>query len=583
MNEVNELTASLLEDKAGEHKHGASGGLGGDDSIIGMHRDRATSDKRSSPATLHHDRGHRKSNGAHKRGGKYVLIGIALFTLLGLAPLYPFNAILSSTDWFEYVLPETSNVSGLLSEAKLITSIVTTFFILAFASPKDDTKVDNGGEEKPYFSRWAEAITTSLTSLEFRTYLGIIIMGAPMLAFALIYPTQTQAIVLSVIVGVGDAMVQTGIFPLAGAVHPRCTAAASLGGAVAGLVAGLVRLGTKAAFPMMDMRLSSSVFFGIATAFMVLCALALYAVTRMKEELICAFFQREYARNCKSVLLNTMAVRVMLEEESETDEELQASTTITEQDIEECQSGKEKNVLKGNDPNSATSQDELPTTSNELDRSVSESSHEQNKPRTSSALMEDMTVYRIALRCAWLPILIQFVNFFISLSLFPGVVLSMTSESLGSYFTTLLVTVYNAGDTLGRLVQLFKPVANWVLNPVGSAIIDSKTGAHLGNRRPRMIYSIVLPCFLRLAFYPLLIFCVNPLYISSDAGRITIVLLFAMSTGWVNSGCFILAPELCRETRHREAASLLVVVSTLLGLGIGSSVGLGIASAVNAK
>lgn len=156
----------------------------------------------------------------------------------------------------------------------------------------------------------------------------------------------------------------------------------------------------------------------------------------------------------------------------------------------------------------------------------------------------------------------------------------MTSDSLGSWYPVILVTVFNLGDTLGRLVQLNSTVSNWIVTPVGADIIHPKTGDHLGNQRPRMKYSIGIPCILRFAFYPLIIFCVNPLYISSDVAQIIIVFLFAMSSGWVYSCCFMLTPELCRELKHKEAASLLIIVSTLLSLGIASSVGLGITSAV---
>ena len=130
-------------------------------------------------------------------------------------------------------------------------------------------------------------------------------------------------------------------------------------------------------------------------------------------------------------------------------------------------------------------------------------------------------------------------------------------------------------------MQLSKGVANWIVTPVGEKIV-SKSGDHLGNRRPKMKYTIVLPLLLRFSFYPLIIFCVNPEYIASDAAKIVIILLFAMSSGWVYSCCFMLGPELCKELKHKEAASLLLIVSTLLSLGIGSSVGIGIASAVNA-
>ena len=124
-------------------------------------------------------------------------------------------------------------------------------------------------------------------------------------------------------------------------------------------------------------------------------------------------------------------------------------------------------------------------------------------------------------------------------------------------------------------------VAHWLVTPVGEKIL-SNSGVHLGNRRPKMKYTIVLPLLLRFAFYPILIFCVNPLYIASDAAQIVIVLFFAMSSGWVYTCCFMLGPELCKELKHKEAASLLLIVSTLLALGIGSSTGLGIASAVKA-
>lgn len=185
----------------------------------------------------------------------------------------------------------------------------------------------------------------------------------------------------------------------------------------------------------------------------------------------------------------------------------------------------------------------------------------------------------------------------------------MKSSSLGDWLPVITVTVFNAGDTLGRLVsrcdflyfsgmagliltilcyetstskvQLSKGVANWIVTPVGETIV-SKSGDHLGNRRPNMKYTILLPLVIRFAFYPLIIFCVNPAYIVSDAARIVIILLFSMSSGWVYSCCFMLGPELCRELKHKEAASLLLIVSTLLSLGIGSSMGLGIASAVNA-
>ena len=129
-------------------------------------------------------------------------------------------------------------------------------------------------------------------------------------------------------------------------------------------------------------------------------------------------------------------------------------------------------------------------------------------------------------------------------------------------------------------MQLSKVVANWIVTPVGEKIMSKNGDDHLGNHRPKMTYVILVPLFLRLAFYPLIIFCVKPLYIVNDAARIVIILLFSISNGWINSGSFMLGPELCRYLRHKEAASLLLVVASMVALGVGSSIGLGIADAL---
>jgi hypothetical protein len=130
-------------------------------------------------------------------------------------------------------------------------------------------------------------------------------------------------------------------------------------------------------------------------------------------------------------------------------------------------------------------------------------------------------------------------------------------------------------------MQIHEKVAHWIVTPVGEKIM-SKSGVHLGNGRPKMKYTIVLPLLFQFVFYPLFIFCVNPLYIASNVAQIVLLLIFSTVSGWIYTTCYMLGPELCKELRHKEAASLLLIVSTLLALGIGSSVGLAITTAVNA-
>ena len=57
-------------------------------------------------------------------GGKFVGIGIFCFICLGLALLYPYNAIISATHWFEYAMPKSNNIAGELSNANFIAQVV---------------------------------------------------------------------------------------------------------------------------------------------------------------------------------------------------------------------------------------------------------------------------------------------------------------------------------------------------------------------------------------------------------------------------------------------------------------------------
>lgn len=225
---------------------------------------------------------------------------------------------------------------------------------------------------------------------------------------------------------------------------------------MAGLIAGLLRLLTKAIFPETDegFRHSSSMYFGLATVVIVVCCLALFSINKVKNELTMSFFQQEYAESVQSVMLQKEGIQKMIRQEME----LELAEEAKEEEEEDF---------------------------NENEQVESDDPEQKKKCGLFAVFLDVTTVYREALRCAWVPIIVQFVNFFITLSLFPGITLSMTSESLGSWMPVILVTVFNLGDTLGRLVQLNSKVALWIVTPVGEQIIHPKTGAHLGNRRPR--------------------------------------------------------------------------------------------------
>ncbi len=68
-------------------------------------------------------------------GGKFVQIGVFLFTCLGLALLYPINTLISATDWFMYIYPDKANISGVLSNADFVASVVSICLSSPTSSP----------------------------------------------------------------------------------------------------------------------------------------------------------------------------------------------------------------------------------------------------------------------------------------------------------------------------------------------------------------------------------------------------------------------------------------------------------------
>ena len=247
-----------------------------------------------------------------------------------------------------------------------------------------------------------------------------------LLVFAIIYPSPGVAAALSFIAGVGDATTQSGIWPLAGGFSPRCSAAVAFGCGIAGLGAGLLRILTKAVFgettPEQE-RLGSSVYFGLSVVVVACCTVAHYAIKKYKNELTVAFFNAEHAENTDSFVLRSAAIKRSLMQ-------VNRSMMVEEEEGRAAQAGEGGEEGPNEEGEEWVENEEL---NEELDNvgtgeSFNFHNDEQeneggsgNTCRIFSLCMEGSLVYREAFRCAWIPIMAQFVNFFITLSLFPGV------------------------------------------------------------------------------------------------------------------------------------------------------------------
>ena len=134
-----------------------------------------------------------------------------------------------------------------------------------------------------------------------------------------------------------------------------------------------------------------------------------------------AFFQAEYAISTDSFMLRSDAIRRSIQAElgAELEEEEARREAQAVEGEEECTNNEEQNlsdVDEEQNNNNLVEGESFRDNDNRVNEGASGKVH-----RIFSLCMEGSLVYREAFRCAWLPIIAQFVNFFITLSLFPGV------------------------------------------------------------------------------------------------------------------------------------------------------------------
>jgi hypothetical protein len=207
-------------------------------------------------------------------------------------------------------------------------------------------------------------------------------------------------------------------------------------------------------------------------------------------------------------------------------------------------------------------------------------------------------VYLDTIKVTWKPTITACLNFFITLSLFPGTISSIESMpssfggisfSLADWLPTVLITTFNAADCAGRgvlnieslgLARLLLSKRDAVRAAADGDNIDAAPRRATDGRvlLPYLNMLVWYHCVSRVVFYPLLALCILPPtphpIIAMDLLRILIVFVFGFSNGFVNCAAFMVSPTMVKEERHRDASSLLLLLSIYSGLTLGSYFGL---------
>eukprot|EP01121_Diplochlamys_sp_Union-15-3_P003061 TRINITY_DN1289_c0_g1_i5.p1 TRINITY_DN1289_c0_g1~~TRINITY_DN1289_c0_g1_i5.p1 ORF type:complete len:454 (+),score=49.23 TRINITY_DN1289_c0_g1_i5:47-1363(+) len=157
--------------------------------------------------------------------------------------------------------------------------------------------------------------------------------------------------------------------------------------------------------------------------------------------------------------------------------------------------------------------------------------------------------YTSIFRRIWQPLIAIWFNFFVTLTLFPGLIAEIDSDERklqnNSWFTVILFSIFNISDVIGKFLPFWKILPD------------------------TLIYIIT---YSRVIYYPLYVLCIKPRVFQHYSIPVVITFFFGLSNGY--AGCVLLSLGTLKvDVYERETASSILVFSLLLGLAAGGGVG----------
>ncbi|CAG9861538.1 unnamed protein product [Phyllotreta striolata] len=188
--------------------------------------------------------------------------------------------------------------------------------------------------------------------------------------------------------------------------------------------------------------------------------------------------------------------------------------------------------------------------------------HVVSNIQSTESIQLQAVSYKLVFKKIWAYCVCVFITFFITISLFPGVMVLIESEGKGqgsrwsdTYFVpTITYLLFNFGDYIGRLVAC--------------KVI-----------KPKSITLITIFTLTRIIFIPLILLCnCHPRHhlavvFDKDYYYVIICFIFAFTNGYLMNLTSILTPRIV-DHHEKEIASLITVVFVASGAAVGSSISL---------
>jgi equilibrative nucleoside transporter 1/2/3 len=352
-----------------------------------------------------------------------------------------------------------------------------------------------------------------LTSNRVMMFAGYITMMIVLVFFLCVKdPSVGLSTFLAVIVGVGDALAQSGLFAFAATTDPLYTSAVMAGNGTAGLIVGVLRLLTKWGFVDTEDALykSSRVYFAVCVLVIAGAIFSLYTVTKKTSS------------------------------SSSEDERLGDSERLRDEE---------------EDDNDSSSSKVRP-----FDAILPKSSTTHNNGSLIETIVLTFNRVRRLATEAFTYLTAMFGVFLVTLALFPAIMVEIKSSSnLGDWWSVILIVIFNLFDTIGR-------------TSLSASCVRERLESWIKGFDRKLLVLV----FSRALYVPLFWLCVKPDVLAIDGLVILIVATFALSNGVLSTYIISVGSNSFKDDQDKETVSNLIVLCLMFGLAVGSVVGVGL-------
>ncbi|KAJ6227207.1 equilibrative nucleoside transporter 1 [Anaeramoeba flamelloides] len=431
---------------------------------------------------------------------------------MGVAHLLPFNVFLTAFDYFNTNLSKVSKsfefyISNIMTWGTCSSLSFDLFFCSYLENKKrkrnlDKQKQDNKKQKLKFTNRIIGGyIMYILTTGSVPIIMKFCTLKV---AFGLIMANVT-------FVGLSTGICQGGVFGFAAIFEPKYTTAIMSGQGFAGIIVSFLRVITKGATHQTTKGIRNSAFaYFIASSCIVFLITVGYYIlinTQFAKYYISKYFYYLQNENCNLIIT-----------ENEKGDNLKYCSS--EIDIGTPTNLSENNFINGEDDNL------LPN----------------NTPKE----IKLWSLYKKISRFSFT----VFFTFFISLTLFPSVMVQIPSTrnhlNTTGWFALILITLFNSVDTFGRTLP------RWIPNLFSD----------------NFLVIIVLS---RLIFFILFMLCVEKV-IFTDSVSIIIIIIFSITNGYPGSISMMRGPFANGvKENERSTAAVIMTLSLQYGLAVGSA------------